>query len=103
MQLASSLSLAVGSRGTGNFLRGRLRPAVRRATEAVVERGVREALQTTQSYMTGLWARLNGQLVSSACNALPLGMPVPLSKSGVCHVLRYREQLPVVTCMTLLF
>lgn len=82
MQLATGLSFAGAQRASSRFLAGNdTRPAVRRAQEAVAERGVREALQTSRTYVTGLWARLNGQQPPGQ-SALPFGMLPPVSNAG---------------------
>ena len=82
VQLASGLSFAGAQRASSRFLAGSdPRPAVRRAQEAVAERGVREALRTSRTYVTGLWARLNGQQPPGQ-SALPFGMLPPVSNAG---------------------
>jgi hypothetical protein len=88
MQLASNLSIAGAQRASSRFLSGGdPRPVVRRAKDAMANRGVREALQTSRSYVTGLWRRLNGQLGPEGPAALPFGMLSPLSKAGACSTL----------------
>lgn len=73
-----------GSAGsaTQRFVEERLRPVFRRASEAVAERTVREVFQSSRSYVTGLWARLNGQAVDLS-GKLPLGMRTPAARSGM--------------------
>ena len=66
------------------FLRGRLRPALRSASAAVADQSVREVLASSRSYVTGLWARLNGQRVVAGSESLPLGMRAPSARGGAC-------------------
>jgi hypothetical protein len=90
MQLASGLSVYSAQRASTRFLSdGDERPVVRRAREAMANSGVREALQTSRSYVAGLWRRLNGQLGPGGPGALPFGMLSPVSKAGACFELEY--------------
>ena len=82
LQVGSGLSLRPLSRAPARFVSSKLRPAMRAASEAVAEQTIREVLQSSRSYVTGLWARLNGQRVSAASESLPLGMRTPAAKGG---------------------
>lgn len=65
----------------GQFFTGNVQPAMRRATTVVADKGIREAVRVSSSYVSGLWARLNG-LGGSAADSLPFGMQLPASCAG---------------------
>lgn len=83
MQMAGALSMP--GRTPATYLAGSdaggVRSGVQMARELVRDSGVREALSVSRTYVSGVWARLNG-LRASAAERLPLGMATPLSDAG---------------------
>lgn len=78
-------TLSVAGRKQASYLGGpgsRVRSSVQMARDLVRDNGVREALSVSGSYVSGLWARLNGLRASAATERLPLGMATPLSDAG---------------------
>lgn len=78
-------TLSVAGRTQASYLGGsgsRVRTSVQMARDLVRDNGVREALSVSGSYVSGLWARLNGLRASAATERLPLGMATPLSDAS---------------------
>eukprot|EP00892_Ulva_mutabilis_P010919 jgi/Ulvmu1/819/UM010_0193.1 len=77
-QMSGALSL--GSRTPASYLAGsNSRMSVQIARDLVKENGVAETLRVSRTYISGLWARLNGLRASAATERLPLGMATPLA------------------------